>query len=229
MDLADIIFIVLGLCGCLFVLALVITILVIVIRRRQKNKQRDLQWQQVVHGTQPSISTSASAQPGSIETTLPGSSPPPASPPYSPGPDVLASLLILQSNDGSLINKHIEMKNPLISLGRKADNDVVFAKDGLVSRRHATIAREDAGLILNEVLTPDDEGKLRPPTFGTFVNGNQVTGPTPITNGDEIALGKNVTLRLVYISPRSLQNDETMDLLFEDKDETVDDFGDPQA
>lgn len=65
-----------------------------------------------------------------------------------------------------------------LTLGILPDNDIVLARDGTISRRHARIAPEEGGYVLY-----DDEA-----TNGTFVNDIPVTRQ-PLQVGDMIQLG----------------------------------------
>ena len=51
-----------------------------------------------------------------------------------------------------------------------------------VSRHHARIRQESGRLVLEDLGSKN----------GTFVNGHQVAGPTPLINGDEIWIGRSV-------------------------------------
>ena len=201
--------------GCLLVLGAVIVILLLVMKRRKNNKARDLQWQQVVHGTN---NPTTPAVPG-VEATL-IETPPPDD--YTPSQNALAVMLIMQSNDPTMPGRRIEITKPITTLGRKSDNDIIFAKDGLVSRRHAVIDQRQGKLYLSEVLTKDDEGNPKRPPFGTLVNGKQINEPVPLQNGDEIQLGKSAILRINSIRKLSAQDDRTMDMLAEEQDKSMD-------
>jgi pSer/pThr/pTyr-binding forkhead associated (FHA) protein len=84
----------------------------------------------------------------------------------------------------------------LITLGRSADNDIIFPNDKPVSRHHAEIYLISDKLYLREVETPDSSGAAKPPKYGTFLNQGPM-GPDPalLKTGDEIQLGKRVRLR----------------------------------
>lgn len=64
------------------------------------------------------------------------------------------------------------------TIGREASNDVVL-NDSSVSRRHAKIVFNGVAF---EIV---DEGSMN----GVLVNGVRIEGPTPIKNGDKLALG----------------------------------------
>jgi pSer/pThr/pTyr-binding forkhead associated (FHA) protein len=65
-----------------------------------------------------------------------------------------------------------------MTVGRGRDVDLVLADD-LVSRRHARVSRSGAGAVV------EDLGSRN----GTFVNGNQIYGPTRLEPGDQLQLG----------------------------------------
>lgn len=77
-----------------------------------------------------------------------------------------------------------------ILLGRDASNDIVTT-DTEASRRHSRIALETDGYLV------EDLGS----TNGTFVNGQRVTMPTPIHDGDTITLGRAVRILFMGHAP----------------------------
>jgi pSer/pThr/pTyr-binding forkhead associated (FHA) protein len=68
--------------------------------------------------------------------------------------------------------------SPALTVGRGRDVDLVLA-DELVSRRHARVSRSGAGAVV------EDLGSRN----GTFVNGNEIHGPTYLEPGDQLQLG----------------------------------------
>jgi|GEM_PF-2354635 len=108
---------------------------------------------------------------------------------------VIGKLIVVNSDDVSLINKHFDINKKITTLGRKADNDIVFSKDSSVSRQHALIKEIMDGLFISEV---KDSESSNYPTYGTFVNdkklGNQAI---LLKDGDVIRLGKRVVLKYV--------------------------------
>lgn len=208
--------------GCLLVVGAVIVTLLVIRNRRMQDRQRDLQWQQVVHGTDtPTTPAIPNMEATCIETSPPEN--------YTPSPNALAVLLITKSNDPTMPCRRIEITRPVTALGRKSDNDIIFARDSLVSRRHAIIDQRQAQLYLHEVISTDDDGNPKRPPFGTFVNGIQIQGPTPLKTGDEIQLGKSVSMRIESIRPLSVENDLTMDQVPDGNDTTMKDMGVPQG
>ncbi|GIW81853.1 MAG: hypothetical protein KatS3mg105_3660 [Gemmatales bacterium] len=70
------------------------------------------------------------------------------------------------------------LKIGLNTIGRLSDNDVVVA-DPYLSRRHcAIIIHADNRCEIADVASKN----------GTFVNGRRVSGPTPLSSGDEIRM-----------------------------------------
>jgi hypothetical protein len=70
------------------------------------------------------------------------------------------------------------LKVGLNTMGRSGDNDVVV-EDLFVSRRHAAIlVHHDHSFILHDTASKN----------GTYLNGSRISGPTPLTAGDEIRI-----------------------------------------
>jgi DNA-binding winged helix-turn-helix (wHTH) protein len=63
-------------------------------------------------------------------------------------------------------------------IGREGEG-VILVKSSTVSRRHARIAIDAAGAVI------DDLGSKN----GTYVNDRRVEGPTPVADGDQIRIG----------------------------------------
>jgi pSer/pThr/pTyr-binding forkhead associated (FHA) protein len=85
--------------------------------------------------------------------------------------------LSLEIVEGADAGRRVELVAPL-TVGRAADADLVLA-DELVSRRHARVSQRGAGAVV------EDLGSRN----GTFVNGNQIYGPTRLVPGDQLQLG----------------------------------------
>jgi pSer/pThr/pTyr-binding forkhead associated (FHA) protein len=85
--------------------------------------------------------------------------------------------LSLEIVEGADTGRRVELVAPL-TVGRAADADLVLA-DELVSRRHARVSQRGAGAVV------EDLGSRN----GTFVNGNQIYGPTRLVPGDQLQLG----------------------------------------
>ena len=76
-----------------------------------------------------------------------------------------------------------------LSIGRTPDNDVVLSDPG-VSRHHAYIRVRGAEAWLYD----------RASANGTWLNGERITDPRPVQNGDTIRVG-NAELQMVYVQP----------------------------
>lgn len=80
-------------------------------------------------------------------------------------------------------NQVYELNKDILTIGRDITNDITI-NDPEVSRHHMRLTRGAAGFTL------EDLGS----TNGTFVNGQRLTAPRPLSNGDLIGLGETVTL-----------------------------------
>jgi pSer/pThr/pTyr-binding forkhead associated (FHA) protein len=70
-----------------------------------------------------------------------------------------------------------------IALGRRDDNDVVI-DDPQISRRHASLSREEGTFVLRDLGSAN----------GTFLNAVRITEPHALREGDAIGLGGDVVL-----------------------------------
>ena len=173
----------------LVVIGIVVAILLLVGKRRRPEKGRAEAMQATVQGT------GAKSPAGSDDRTMDS---------FAAGGSALGALVILQSDDPSMLNQRIDINHPVTHLGRKADNEVIFAKDSPVSRRHAVIEARDGSFFLAEIHTEDEHtGQPKRPAYGTFVNGVQVQGQVILQDGDEIILGRRLRMRFeaLQISP----------------------------
>jgi pSer/pThr/pTyr-binding forkhead associated (FHA) protein len=123
-----------------------------------------------------------------------------------------------------MLHQRIEIAKPVTTLGRKADNDVIFAKDSPVSRHHAVIEERGGQLFLSEVVAADEGGQPKRPAYGTFVNGTQVQDPVLLHDGDEILLGKRVRIRFEAVARTSGDGERTVDQMISSGDEKTMDF-----
>jgi predicted component of type VI protein secretion system len=80
-------------------------------------------------------------------------------------------------------NQVYELNKDILTIGRDITNDITI-NDPEVSRHHMRLTRGAGGFTL------EDLGS----TNGTFVNGQRLTAPRPLSNGDLIGLGETVTL-----------------------------------
>jgi pSer/pThr/pTyr-binding forkhead associated (FHA) protein len=87
------------------------------------------------------------------------------------------SELSLEVVEGADAGRRADLSSSL-TVGRGRDVDLVLA-DELVSRRHARVSQSATGAVV------EDLGSRN----GTFVNGNQIFGPTRLEPGDQLQLG----------------------------------------
>lgn len=80
-------------------------------------------------------------------------------------------------------NQIYELNKGILTIGRDITNDIVI-NDPEVSRHHCRLTQGSGGYTL------EDLGS----TNGTFVNGQRLTGPRPLSHNDMIGLGETVTL-----------------------------------
>jgi len=80
--------------------------------------------------------------------------------------------------------QHVVHLRQEVRIGRLPDNDLALVWDGDVSRRHAHVARTGAGWVLV------DDGSRN----GCYVNGERVTGQSPLNDGDVLRFGDTVVL-----------------------------------
>lgn len=120
--------------------------------------------------------------------------------------DSFGRLTVIQSDDPDMMFATFDLLQSRTTLGRKSDNDIVFPKDTPVSRHHAAIEAQDSALFISEMLDHDEQGHVRYPTYGTYVNGEKLlSGNVQLTQGDEVRLGKRLTLK-VDLQKRSLDD-----------------------
>ncbi len=165
-------------------------------KRRQQKQAREREWQEKVQasGAPPAI--------GMDDRTLDA---------FTPSENALGVLVVLQSDDPSLIHQRFEISKTVTYLGRKAVNDIIFPADSTVSRQHAVIEERNRRLYLSEVITMDEHGRPKAPTYGTFVNGEPLKETRLLRDGDEIQLGKRLRLRFEAVHPLPGEDDKTLD------------------
>jgi len=76
-------------------------------------------------------------------------------------------------------NRKIPITTPRCKVGRDDLNDIVISGDQSISRFHFVITKEGIEYFVQD-------GKSR---HGTFLNGNQITSPEPIHDGDVLKVG----------------------------------------
>lgn len=119
-----------------------------------------------------------------------------------------AVLTVVFSDDRTRIGEKLIIQQAITHIGRSSSNDISFPKDHPVSRNHAVIEFKDGEYLLSESLTGDQSG-MKAPTFGTYINEENLGGtPTILHSGDEIRLGNRLRLRFDTISQS--MNDQQM-------------------
>ncbi len=99
---------------------------------------------------------------------------------------VLATLEVTASDDPDIIGNVFNITHLPMTLGRSAENDIVFSKNDQAVSRHQAVL--DA---LNDTIAIRDAGSK----FGTFINDKQIGSElTPLTSDDEIRLGPRTKL-----------------------------------
>jgi pSer/pThr/pTyr-binding forkhead associated (FHA) protein len=93
-----------------------------------------------------------------------------------------AALLVVKR--GPTAGSRFVLDQPVITVGRQQDNDLVL-DDVTVSRRHAEFHRRDQGFLVRDV------GSLN----GTYVNHEPVAEAS-LVSGDEVQIGKFLLLYL---------------------------------
>lgn len=82
--------------------------------------------------------------------------------------------------NGDLEGAALEINKPIITLGRRTDNDVALAIDPRVSRFHAQLSQRGSEWLL------EDLGSAN----GTFVGQRKIHGPTVVRPGDRFRMGR---------------------------------------
>jgi pSer/pThr/pTyr-binding forkhead associated (FHA) protein len=117
----------------------------------------------------PSGPPPAPASAARLNDTMHGT--PAASPP--PGP--LASILV---KGGSKKGQRLPIRVPVVNIGRAEYNDIVLPEES-VSTQHAKLQRRDGVWVLQDLGS----------TNGTFVDGEKLSGETPVAPGSSIRFG----------------------------------------
>jgi len=171
--------------GGVILLGVAIVFIVMAIARKRREEQRNREWDEKVGGlTAPTVEEMS----GGSDRTMDS---------WEMSPDALAMLTVTSSDDSTMIGQRFEITKRRTTLGRKADNDIIFPKDSPVSRHHALIEEKNGGLFFSEIADTDEKtGQPKRPTYGTFVNGSDVGAQAILLQtGDEIRLGKRVSLK----------------------------------
>ncbi|MEW6240586.1 MAG: FHA domain-containing protein [Chloroflexota bacterium] len=98
---------------------------------------------------------------------------------------------LIQQDESTTSPKEFELTRSEVVIGRDPSVDISIPS-AAVSRRHARLMRDGDGYALEDLGSSN----------GTYLNGERLTGRRPLKNGDEIRLGKAVTL--AYRAPSML-------------------------
>ena len=127
----------------------------------------------------------------------------PAAPPGKEGRD---AFLVVQS--GAMVGRQFRVEKARTILGRSDTNEVVLREDG-VSRRHATVERAAAGLVLVDG-EPTDRGGFKRSTNGVWANGERIERHL-LQDGDRIQLGPTgPVLKFAYLDQIDVQAGQEM-------------------
>lgn len=83
---------------------------------------------------------------------------------------------------GFKAGREMMLSKPETTAGRGEGNDIGLFGDNGVDKQHCKIVLQGGRYVLVEVGSPSG---------GTFVNGERISGPTPLRSGDLIGLGKS--------------------------------------
>jgi VWFA-related protein len=187
---------------------IIVTIVLISSKKKKETKNRDDQWDKLVGGE-------VDPKNKMDDMTFDG---------FVISENSLGVMMVMQSDDPAMLGQRFEINDETTRLGRAADNEIMFPKDGPVSRHHAIIENRHGQLVLSELVSPTGDGSTKAPTFGTYVNEIKVTQPVTLKSGDLIRLGKRVVLKFETNSQSEEEDDaRTMDEFnVDDGDRTVD-------
>mgnify|MGYP003345013570 CR=1 FL=1 len=92
--------------------------------------------------------------------------------------------------------RSVTIDKPVFTIGRRATADLqVAGRD--VSRDHARITSQDGHYVLADCGS----------RFGTFLNGEALSGEHTLGHGDKIRLGQTDAVELVFLSERRRRGD----------------------
>lgn len=83
---------------------------------------------------------------------------------------------------GFRAGREMILSKPDTTVGRAESCDIGLFGDNKVEKMHSRIVLKGGRYMIVDVNTPE----------GTFLNGQRITGPTPLSSGDTIGVGRNV-------------------------------------
>ena len=113
----------------------------------------------------------------------------------------MSKLYQLRGKSGPATGQVFDLNQPVISIGRGPDNDIVI-DDKEISRFHARLIEMDGGYIFEDLNS----------TNGSSVNEKPASGHMPLSPGDVIALGKLVQLDFLLL-PQAPADDVEMTMI----------------
>jgi hypothetical protein len=190
--------------GVILLGAVILFVIPLLIRKKRNDHKRELEWNQKVGGLGETATVDDLQV--DLDRTLDT---------WEMKMDVFGALTVTASDDPSLPGQRFAITRRRTTLGRKADNDIIFPKDSPVSRHHALVEEKDGGLFLSEVEETDDKtGRPKRPTYGTFINDKEVGAQSLLLQtGDEIRLGKRVKLKFEAGAKSSLGDEKTLETI----------------
>lgn len=93
---------------------------------------------------------------------------------------------VLVATRGPNAGSEFALEHVITTIGRHPDSDI-FLDDVTVSRRHVEVEQTRTGYVVRDV------GSLN----GTYVNQTLIEGDHPLTNGDEVQVGR---FKLVFVA-----------------------------
>jgi len=118
-----------------------------------------------------------------LRETVHGVPSPKQNPPAAAGRPSAAPLASFLVRGGSLKGERLSVKTPIVNIGRADYNDIVIP-DESVSTSHAKLQRREGVWVLVDLDS----------TNGTFVDGDQIKGESPLTPGATVRFGEISTV-----------------------------------
>ena len=94
---------------------------------------------------------------------------------------------------GPQVGQAFALNKSIITIGREAGNDIVL-ESPQISRYHTRLTLQGG------VYVVEDMGS----TNGTFLNGQRVLRPTPVTTGDLIGVGETILLKVQGVAGETI-------------------------